>query len=121
MNKGTRTAAEATRYPNLFRGTYWGAFNLANNADMITADILRNRNAFAVEWRLKGHIDGLTRYPATGRGTTLTMPKPTGRRMGRLCWWFQTTTARPRMCWGWGGLLPSTGAGWNPMPGGLHP
>ncbi len=69
MNKGTRTAAEATRCPDLFRGVYWGAFNLANNADMITADILRNRDAFAVEWRLLRCIDGLlTRYPATGRG-----------------------------------------------------
>lgn len=62
------TAADATRFPHLYRGTYWGNFRLDANADMIGPEIIRNRDAFAKRWELRRRIEAVGRYPATGRG-----------------------------------------------------
>jgi len=63
------TAAEATRFPRLYRGTYWGNFRLDGEADVITAAILDNRNRFAERWGLRRRVDAITRYPAREAGT----------------------------------------------------
>ena len=68
MKQKTTTAADATRYPRLYLGTYWGAFKLDGNADAITAEILENRNRFARRWRLRKLLGGVSQYPAKGRG-----------------------------------------------------
>lgn len=57
-----RTAADATARPDLFRDTYWGRFTLARNPD-ITPAIIRNRNAFARDWKLRSRSRALLPRP----------------------------------------------------------
>ena len=61
-NQNQTTAAEATDYPELFRDTYWGRFTLARNPD-ITPAIIRNRNAFARDWKLRSRSRALLPRP----------------------------------------------------------
>ena len=69
MERKNITAADATRFPRLYRGTYWGAFKLDLNADVITAEIIENRNRFAERWKLRRRVDAVHRYPAREVGT----------------------------------------------------
>ena len=63
MNQtASRTAADATARPDLFRDTYWGRFTLARNPD-ITPAIIRNRNAFARDWKLRSRSRALLPRP----------------------------------------------------------
>lgn len=67
--------AEATRYPKLYRDTYWGNFRVDLNADVITPEIIHNRNAFAEAWRLRKEAGGVGHYPAKGRGEDFDHPE----------------------------------------------
>ena len=68
-------AADATRFPRLYWGTYWGAFKLDENADAITAEIIENRNRFARRWRLRRLVEMVGRYPAKDRGEDFDHPE----------------------------------------------
>ena len=69
------TAADATRFPRLYSGTYWGNFRLDGNADVITPEVLDNRNRFAECWKLRRRVDAITRYPAREMGTDFDHPE----------------------------------------------
>ena len=75
MKQRAITTADATRYPRLYLGPYWGAFELDGNADAITAEILENRNRFARRWRLRRLLGGVSQYPARGRGEDFDHPE----------------------------------------------
>lgn len=68
-------AADATRYPNLYRDTYWGNFQMDRNGHAITPEIIENRNRFAGRWRLRQSVGGVGRYPATERGEDFDHPE----------------------------------------------
>ena len=57
-----RTAAQATAHPELFRDTYWGCFTIAGNPS-ITPAVIRNRNAFVTEWRIKARSHAYIPHP----------------------------------------------------------
>jgi len=61
----TPTAAGATARPDLFRDTYWGRFTLARNPD-ITSAIIRARNRFAIDWKLKSRYRVYAPVPPKG-------------------------------------------------------
>ncbi len=64
----SRTAATATRFPHLFRATYWGAFKVGRDAETITPEVVENRNRFARQWRLRRNAGGVRPYPQRGQG-----------------------------------------------------
>ena len=68
-------AADATRCPHLYRDTYWGNFKLDYNADVITPEIVENRNRFAVRWRLRRLLGGVGQYPARAMGEDFDHPE----------------------------------------------
>lgn len=47
-------AAESTAFPHLYRQTYWGAGCF--DGELITAEIIENRNRFATEYRLARRV-----------------------------------------------------------------
>lgn len=75
MDRKKITTADATRFPSLYRETYWGAFKLKLNADAITAEIIENRNRFAGRWRLRRLLGGVSQYPARGGGEDFDHPE----------------------------------------------
>ena len=70
----SRTAAEATARPDLYGGTYWGNFTLALNPD-ITPAIIRNRNAFARDWKLRSRSRALLPRPTVLGGEDYDHPE----------------------------------------------
>ena len=83
MERKKITAADATRYPRLYRDTYWGNFRLDRNADLITPEIVENRNRFAVRWRLRRLVCVVGQYPARGRGEGMLRALPSVPAMPR--------------------------------------
>lgn len=47
---------EKTKYPELFAGTYWAGFKVANETAAITPEIFRNRNWFAEHYHLQSEV-----------------------------------------------------------------
>ena len=84
MDRKKFTAADATRYPRLYRDTYWGNFRLDRNADLITPEIVENRNRFAVRWRLRRLVCVVGQYPARGRGEDFDHPETYKDAEGRV-------------------------------------
>lgn len=48
-----RFVADLTIRPKLFGLTYWGAFKIAPNADVITAEIIANRDRLITDFRVE--------------------------------------------------------------------
>lgn len=68
MDMDRITAAAATRFPHLFKWTYWGAFTLAPNDHAITPAIIENRNRFAEGRRLASRVRMPSMRPERRRG-----------------------------------------------------
>lgn len=75
-NRKKLTAADATRFPRLYRATYWGAFRLGDNPERITPGIVENRNRFAEGWRLARQVERLPLiHPILRRGEDYDHPE----------------------------------------------
>jgi hypothetical protein len=46
-------ARNKTKYPKIFRGTYWGTLDFEYNKNFITDEILSNRNKFVENYNVK--------------------------------------------------------------------
>ena len=48
-----RTVADLTAIPEVFGLTYWGAFKIAPNADVITAEVIANRDRLVADYKVE--------------------------------------------------------------------
>jgi hypothetical protein len=78
-----RTVADLTARPEVFGLTYWGAFKIAPNADVITGEIIENRDRLVADYHVEKLAGIRVDVPST-TGTELDHPEVYALRGGAL-------------------------------------
>jgi len=78
-----RTVADLTAHPDIFGPTYWGGFDMDGNADVITGEIIENRDRLVADYHVQKLAGIRVDVPST-TGTELDHPEVYALRGGAL-------------------------------------
>ena len=78
-----RTVADLTAHPDIFGPTYWGGFDMDGNADVITAEVIANRDRLVTGYHVEKLAGIRVDVPST-TGTELDHPEVYALRGGAL-------------------------------------
>ena len=78
-----RTVADLTAHPDIFGPTYWGGFDMDGNADVITPEIIANRDRLVTGYHVEKLAGIRVDVPST-TGTELDHPEVYALRGGAL-------------------------------------
>ncbi|OQA28133.1 MAG: hypothetical protein BWY57_03545 [Betaproteobacteria bacterium ADurb.Bin341] len=63
-----RPVADLTAHPDIFGPTYWGGFDMDGNADVITGEIIENRDRLVADYHVEKLAGIRVDVPSTPAG-----------------------------------------------------